>query len=265
MYLLDELLGAFALWTVKELVGCAVLVHHTIGKEQHSATNLTGKTHLMGYHKHRHALACQTGHNAKNLVHHSRIKGRSGFIKEQYLWIHGQRTGNGYTLFLSTRQLIWQGFCAFGHSHHLQQFQGSLFCILTTLAKQLHGCQAQIIEHRHAVEQVERLEYHAHSATQQRHVGIGFQYIFPINKNAATGGLLKQVQASQERALTRARGADNGYHLPLMHIKVHVAQHIKRTITLLHARDTDDGRVGARLSCLASDQRSSGRLACPRR
>ncbi len=35
---------------------CTVLVYHTIGKEQHPATNLTCKTHLMGYHKHRHAV-----------------------------------------------------------------------------------------------------------------------------------------------------------------------------------------------------------------
>ena len=103
MYLLDELLSAFTLWVVEELVGRAVLIYHTIGKEQHSATNLTSKTHLMGYHKHRHALARQTGHHTKHLVHHRWIERRGGLIKEQYLWLHGQCTGNGYTLFLSTR------------------------------------------------------------------------------------------------------------------------------------------------------------------
>ena len=102
---------------------------------------------------------------------------------------------------------------------------------------QLAGREDHILQHRLVLEEVERLEHHAHLLAQPVDgIAIG-ENVLPIDNDAAASGLFKQVQAAQESTLASARGTDDGDDLAAMDIHIDVAQDIDGAVTLLKVGD----------------------------
>ena len=90
------------------------------------------------------------------------------------------------------------------------------------------------------LEEVERLEHHAHLLSQPID-GIAFsEDILPIDDDTAAGGLFQQIQAAQEGTLARARRTDDGDDLAAMHFSIDVAQDIERAVAFLQVRDAEE-------------------------
>ncbi|MNN94578.1 hypothetical protein D3C81_2132290 [compost metagenome] len=69
--------------------------------EDKPAPHLAGKAHFVGDHHHGHALGGKPLHYIQHLADHFRVKSRSGFVKQEHIRLHSQRTGNGNPLLLS--------------------------------------------------------------------------------------------------------------------------------------------------------------------
>jgi hypothetical protein len=69
---------------------------------------------------------------------------------------------------------------------------------------QLAGGEDHVLQHRLMLEEVERLEHHAHLLAQHIH-GIALsEDVLAIDDDTAAGRLLQQVQTAQESALASA-------------------------------------------------------------
>ena len=73
-------------------------------------------------------------------------------------------------------------------------------------------------KHRHAVEQIERLEHHSHFSADRVDIGILVGEICPLENDMAAGGHFQKVQAAQESGFSRARRADDNDLLALADI-----------------------------------------------
>ena len=90
------------------------------------------------------------------------------------------------------------------------------------------------------LEEVERLEHHAHLLAQAVCGIVPSKDVLAIDDDAAASGRVEQVESTQECALARARGADDGDDLALADIYGDVVQHVKAAVALLQVRDADD-------------------------
>ena len=64
--------------------------------------------HFVGHHHHGHALVRELSHDRQHLQTKFGIQSRGRFVKKDDLRIEGERTGDGDTLLLATRQLSWE-------------------------------------------------------------------------------------------------------------------------------------------------------------
>ena len=72
------------------------------------------------------------------------------------------------------------------------------------------GRERAVVEHIHVVEQVEALEHHADVLAQLVDVAALGREILAVEPDVTRVRSLEQVEATQQRRLTRARGADDG-------------------------------------------------------
>ena len=72
-----------------------------------------------------------------------------------------------------------------------------------------------------------------------RSSGPGGQNVLSVDLNMATGGLVEQVQATQEGALARARGSDDGDDLALVDLDIDILEDFQIAKTLGKMFDPD--------------------------
>ena len=183
----------------------------------------------MGDDQHGDAFPGQAPHDLQDLAHHFRVQGGGGLIEEQDLGIHGQGTGDGHPLLLSTGDLPGLGVDVGGHAHLLQIEKGMLPCLFPALLQHLHLADDAVLQHGHIVEEVEGLEHHAHSAAVSRNIKTTAQHILIMIEDLAVGGILQQIDAAQQRGLAGAGSADDGDHIALPDGEIDVPQDLMGT------------------------------------
>ena len=136
-----------------------------------------------------------------------------------------------------------------------QQLLGVRHDLVALHALDRDGRLDEVFQHREVREQVEVLEHHAHAATDAAHFGfghvagaslgvIGHQGL-AIDADLALVDELQVVQAAQQRALARTRGADQRHHLALVDAQRHAAQDLQRPEALVQVAGIDHCRGGA--------------------
>ena len=158
----------------------------------------------MGDDEHRHALLGQLTDNAEHLAHHRRVEGRGRLVEEDDVGLHGQSAGDGHTLFLTAGEARRIDVGLLGQSHLAQQGQSFLTCFCLQHMTQLAGREDDVLQHGLMLEEVERLEHHAHLLPQPVDWIAFGEDVLPIDDDAAAGGLLQQVQTAQQGALACA-------------------------------------------------------------
>ena len=83
------------------VAAAAMMAQTALVNEKHACPDLSGKTHLMGNNDHCHAFVCKSLHKIKNLADHLGVKSGGWLIKQNDIRIHGKRTDDGNTLFLT--------------------------------------------------------------------------------------------------------------------------------------------------------------------
>ena len=126
----DEGFGGTAPGMLENLLRRAVLVDDAFVHEENARTYVAGKTHLVRDDEHGKPLLGQLAHDAEHLPHHGGIQGRCGLIEQDNLRMHGQRTGNGHTLFLAAGKRRRVNVGLLRQPYLVEQLQGFFFCLL---------------------------------------------------------------------------------------------------------------------------------------
>ena len=126
----DEGFGGTAPGMLENLLRRAVLVDDAFVHEENARTYVAGKTHLMRDDEHGKPLLGQLAHDAEHLPHHGGIQSRCGLIEQDNLRMHGQRTGNGHTLFLAAGKRRRVNVGLLRQPYLVEQLQGFFFCLL---------------------------------------------------------------------------------------------------------------------------------------
>ena len=88
-------------------------------------------------------------------------------------------------------------------------------------------------------EQVELLEHHAHVLADGVDVGLGVGNRLAVDQNLALRRLLKTIEATQERGLTRTGRPDHAHNLARLDLDVDALENMVGAKALFKARDLD--------------------------
>ena len=234
---LDEGLGGAVYGIVEDLLRRAVLVDIAALHEEDARRYVVGELHLVGDDEHRQALLGQLADDAEHLAHHRRVEGTGRLVEEDDVGLHGQGAGDGHTLFLAAGEARRIDVSLLDQPHLAQQGHSLLACRFLRLVAQLTGGEDDVLQDGLVLEEVERLEHHAHLLAQAVDGIASGKDVLAIDDDAAAGGRVEQVEGTQEGALARARWADDGDDLAPADICGDVAQHVEAAVTLLQVRD----------------------------
>ena len=133
----------------------------TVGHKDQAVADFTGKTHLMRHDDHRHAVICELLHDVKHFLHHFRVKGRRGLVKQHDFGVHRERTGDSDTLLLTAGKVLRINVRLILQTHHIKKFKRLLFSHFTAFAADPHRSEHDVLKNSLILKQVEVLEHHA--------------------------------------------------------------------------------------------------------
>ena len=196
----------------QDFLRVALLHDDAAVEEGHMIGDLTSELQLMGDHDHGAALCREVPHDAEHLAHGLWIERRRGFIEEQYPRLESKGTGDAHTLLLTARELIRVGIGLLCQANPSQQRPGLGFHLSFWSTLGVDRALHEVLQRGPVREQVVRLEDHAGCAPQSRE-GLLAGWTGEVDRDVADRDraalrLLQQVEAAQQRGLSRTRGAD---------------------------------------------------------
>ncbi len=150
----------------------------------------------------------QCADGAEHLPHQLRIQRRGGFIEQDHLRSHRQRTRNGHTLLLSTRQTARIASLFAVQADLLQQRAGACDGLRLRFAFYDHRSFNNVLQHRTVGKQIEVLEDKTDLLTQTTHL----LFLFALRQRGIHRNLadpdsaairhFQQVNTAQQRGFT---------------------------------------------------------------
>ena len=193
----------------------------------------------MGYADHGHALFRQQAKCIENLAHQLRIERRGYLIQQHVVGLHGQGTGNGQTLLLTTGHLGRVHIQLVTQANVLQFLFGNLDRFFFAHFLDDSGGQRRILQYRHVGKGIPLLKHHAQFLAQLVLVGGLGMHIHIINQNLAAVDGLDGVDAVQQSRLAATGAPDNTHHFAFLHVQAHAFEHFKITEGFMDILYTD--------------------------
>src|SRR6266545_1946183 len=104
---IDQCFCAQVLWITEEVAWFCIFNELSICHHEDAVCNFTRKSHLVCHDEHSHPILRDLFHHIQYFTNEFRVERGRGFIKEHHFRLHCERTGNGNTLFLTTRKTVW--------------------------------------------------------------------------------------------------------------------------------------------------------------
>ncbi len=257
----QEALGPVVLRVEEDLARRSLLYEVALIHVHHAVGDVAAETHLVTHHDHRHAAGGEVLHDLEHLADEFRVQCARGFVEEHEHGLHGHRPGDGHALLLTARQLagkVVHTLCQPDLGEQVVRLADGLFLLLALHHDRAFGDVLRRILVR---EEVELLEHHAalHADLVDRLLE-GGPMTTAGDMHAADGDLagrrvLQEVEAAQERALTRPRGADEHHDLALVDLEVDAPEHVVLAEVLVQAFDLDDGLAADGMASAGADVR----------
>ena len=220
----DEVARFLALGVFEYLLRRARFPKLALVHIEHAAARVAGEAHLVRDDEHREAPLGEVRDDGEHLGYHLRIQRARRLVEQQDLGIHGQAAGDGHALALPAGKLVRPAERLVPQPDQLQQLQRLVVGLLLGHAQQVHGRHHEVLHDELVVEQGVVLEHHAHLLAHFRQVNVRCAHVDAIHDNLARGWRFQAVEAPDEGRLARARRADDGNDLALIHGGVHVLQ-----------------------------------------
>src|SRR5215471_16818037 len=126
--------------------------------EDHMIGHLTGKTHLVCHHHHRHTFLGKLAHDLEHLADQLRIERRSGFVKEHEFGVHGERTSNSNALLLAAGELVRIDMGFLDEANFVKQDHSALSYFSPRLMQYMDWRLDHILQGGHVREEVKTLK-----------------------------------------------------------------------------------------------------------
>ena len=230
---------------VEDLLGHALLDHHTVLHEDHAVGDLAGKVHLMRDHDHGHAgVLGKVTDDVEDATNQLRIQGARRLIEKQHVGMHSHGARDGHALLLATGELGRLEVRAVRQAHGRELLHGLGLGLLLGALEDLGLANHHVLLGGEVREQVERLEHHANLAAQFVDVGLALpRDLLVLNQDVTGRGRLQQVDAAQHRRLARAGRSQHHDDLARPHVQVDVAQDLRFVEGLVEVLDAHDGML----------------------
>ena len=181
----------------------------------------------MRHHDERRALLPrQLQHELEHALGRGAVQVARGLVGQHAGRLGDQGTGDGHALALAARQLGRAVLHTPGQAHLGQHLLRAARAFLVGQAPdaQRHGHVVQRAElGQQVVELIDKTQVLVAQITLLRRRQL--RQVLAMQVHAARGGRVQRAQQVQERALARARGADDGQRLARAHFQVHALQH----------------------------------------
>jgi hypothetical protein len=190
------------------------------------------EAHLMGHQHHRHAAARQLFENADDLADQLGVERRGDLVEQHEARLHRKGAGDGDTLLLAARELHRISIDLVGEIDEPEHLVRETPRRVVRHA--LAGCRTErdIALDAEMWEEVVTLEDDADGTTQ----GLELAAIAPIDAavelDGAAIGDLEPIDATEQRALARTAGADDGDDLAGLDGERDVLQRLMRAEAL---------------------------------
>ncbi len=231
--------------TLEDLLRGALLFNTALVHEYDLVRHFIGKTHFVGDQQHGHALLRQALDHAQHLANQFRVEGRGDFVEQHQAGVHRDCTSNRHTLLLAAGQLPGEVVAPLQQADTVEPFFGQGHGFVLAHFLHLEQAQSDVLQRRQVRKQVELLERHAgHRAVLGNHplrVTHTLAGDFAVTDRLAIQGDLaaleffEQVDATQQRGLARAAGADQGHHVAALHGQVDAFEHFHLTVLFAQA------------------------------
>src|SRR5690625_3869175 len=134
-HLRQEPLRTDVLRVGQHIDGWPLFDDHTAVHEHQAVAHLTGETHLVGDHHHRHAFVGELPHHGEHVTHEFGVERARRLVEEHHVRIHRQRTRDRDALLLTSRQMRRVRPLLVGHADLLQVLPGNVdgFALLALL------------------------------------------------------------------------------------------------------------------------------------
>src|ERR1700752_2123304 len=215
----QERLGSDVPWVAEQLVGRGVLDDPARVHDDDAIRHLSGESHLVGDHDHRHVLAREFSHHREHLAHHLDVQRAGRLVEEHDLGSHRQCSGDRDPLLLPTRQLAGPGFGLVRQAHTFEQSEGVLTRLVLWRPKHPHGTVPDVLGRCHVWKEVEMLEDKTDFAAASGEFagadlllagGVAAPDRHPADQDLAAVNGFELVQRPQQRSLART-GRTNDY------------------------------------------------------
>src|SRR6266566_3405975 len=231
--------------------------------EDDAVGDTAGESHLVRHDHHGHAVLGEVGHDVEILVDHLGVQGRGRFVEEHDARLHGERARYRDALLLAAGEVgrVLVGLVRDAHAR--EEVAGDLFRLGPGEALDLHGREHDVFDRRHMGEQIERLEHHSHLGAELGEVDAVAGDRLAVDAYFSLLDGLEAVDAADERALARARGAADHDHLGGCHVERDVLQHVERAEPLVDLLELDGGDRRGRHGYSITRRTSPGFTAWP--
>jgi hypothetical protein len=201
--------------------------------------NTPGKTHFMGHHHHRHAVASQVGHHLQYFVDHFRIQRGGGLVEEHDFRRHRERPSDGDPLLLAAGKIGREDLGFVGDPDPIEKRLSDFFRILFGEAFYFHRCQGDIAEHGHVRIEIERLKDHADVGAQPHGIEFGVAQRQAVDDDVAGLNRLEPVDAANQGAFATATRAADHDDISRLDGEINVLEDVKRAEPLIDLAKLD--------------------------
>ena len=190
------------------------------------AAGILGDVRVVGYEDDGSALSIEFLEENKNLEAGSRIQVTRCLIGKNHGRIVHQRSGDGYTLHLSTRHLIALVIESLAQSHSLQSFDGTLLAFFCIDGRIVHQRQLYILHARGLRQQIVVLEDEANLAVAQDGsvVAAHLAHAHAVQVIFALGRGVEAAQLVEQGGFAGTRLTHDGDELALVDLEAYAFQ-----------------------------------------
>ncbi len=161
---------------IQNLLHAARFNHLSLIHKDNLVGHFAGEADFVRDHHHGHARMRQVFHHLQHFANQFRIEGGGRFIKQQHLWVHCQRAGDGDALLLAAGQFTRPGVDAMFQPDAGQQLFRPFLHLGFFFLFHPQRRVADVLQHGAVCKQVELLKYHANAFTLFGHLGF-FQLV----------------------------------------------------------------------------------------
>jgi hypothetical protein len=227
-------------------IGCAGIANDPAGVDRdNSLSARASEVCVVRGDNERPSLAYQPLERARELAAAAGIERGCRLVHQQQRWIHGECSGDGYSLRLAARQFMWKRVGLTADAQRRQQLAGASLSLGPRQTLHVNGRERDVAQGAHVSEEMMELKHHSDAAVQLHQPLSPRQPVghetYAVHVDAAGREWLQSGNCPQDRRFSGARCAHQRNQLAPIDGKGKVMDDEPRSATNLEMADRQNG------------------------